>query len=82
MNTNKAFRELRAWAVKYGITIEIHNLRPHVKKEAHIQTGTAFSSKPVREMDFGHRIRSRFDSKKEMDRVDRIRSRKLKPLFK
>jgi hypothetical protein len=82
MNHNKAYRELRAWAVRHNISIEIQNIRPRYKREAHVKIPTAFSSKRLSEIEFGHQLRNKVDFNKEERRVKRIKARRLMPLFK
>lgn len=81
MNTTAAYRELRAWAVKWGVELRISDIRPRYKKEAHIRTGTAFSSKPLTEIEFGCALREHFDYTRELERRARMRARKIRPLF-
>jgi len=82
LNTNKAYRELRAWAVRHGLMIEVSLVQPRYKREAHIVRPTAHSWKPFTELDFGHEVRAKINFQKEQARAEKVRARKLKPLFK
>jgi hypothetical protein len=83
MNSGKAYRELRAWSVRHGITIEIKDIHPHTKYHAaHITKETTFANAPFTEKEFIHRIRSVSDFNRERGRVLRRLARKQGPLFK